>query len=195
MTTYLGRQGLTLTDVSGWRLGVVNDPAPGHEQVRGRMAIPYLDRFSEPLGFKFRCLEPHVCKDHGCPKYLGVTGERGRLFNAPTAILGDPLLDTLPPPDIHVAEGEVETIALTAIGLNAVGLPGANAWRPHHTRMLQQFETVYLWGDPDDAGRAFNNTIRKHLAQSRIVPMRDGDVCETLADGGPDALYALLAAA
>src|SRR6266542_3945846 len=61
-TGYLSAKGIPDLDVvTGWRLGVVESPEPGHDQYVGRLAIPYLNR-AGVVGFKFRCLSDHDCK-------------------------------------------------------------------------------------------------------------------------------------
>lgn len=187
--SYLDERGLSYADAVSFRLGRVFDPAPEHHHCVGRLSIPYLDRFGNPLAIKFRCLAEHNCKTDKCPKILGVSGERARLFNAARAILGDPLTTGEQSAEIHITEGEIDCMALIKAGLAcAVGLPGASAWRRHYARLLGQFEHVWVWGDPDDAGQKLNAAITKTMWNARAVPLRHGDVADTLARFGPEAL-------
>lgn len=194
--SYLDARGLDYADSVSFRLGRVIDPAPEHHHAVGRMAIPYLDRFGNPLSIKFRCLAEHNCKTHKCPKIISVSGERARLFNAARAILGDPLTNGQQASEIHVTEGEIDCIALVRAGFTcAVGLPGASAWRSHYSRLLGQFKHVWVWGDPDESGQKLNAAITKVLWNARAVPLEHGDVAETLARFGPDALEEALSEA
>src|SRR5690606_3808516 len=71
-----------LREANPYLLGVVVDPDPEHEDVRGRLTIPYLvPEGSGPVGMKFRCLRHDDCKAVDCPKYLAHTGMGQRLYN------------------------------------------------------------------------------------------------------------------
>jgi DNA primase len=95
--------------------------------------------------------------------------------------------------EIHVTEGEFDAIILSKIGLPAVAIPGAKAWKGHHRRMLAGFSRVYVWGDPDDAGAEFVQKVTRSLRSAKGVRLRGGDVTDTYLAGGADALLALIA--
>ncbi len=155
---YLARRGLTLEDANTAHLGVVEHPLPSHELYRGRLAIPYLT----PTGvvdIRFRAM------GHEEPKYMGLPGTHTRLYNV-TALqeAGD---------SIAVCEGEIDALTLHyKCGIPAVGVPGATAWKKHYTRILQDFETVYVFADGDQPGSDFAKNIAKELMHSSVVTLQ-----------------------
>jgi DNA primase len=157
---------------------------PGHERFRGFLSIPYLDRDARPLTMRFRCLTEHEHREHGHGKYTSITGDPVRMFNVGAVHRADD--------EIHVAEGELDAIILTRIGLPAVAIPGALLWRAHHRRMLAGFSRVWVWGDPDDAGAEFTTKVCRSLRTAKGVRLRTGDVTDTYLTGGADALHALI---
>lgn len=179
----LGR-GLSPEVADTFRLGVVHNAIPGHSRFEGFLAIPYLDKDRRPLSLRFRCLAAHDHREHGHGKYMSIAGEPPRVFNIKAIHEAED--------EIHVCEGEFDAITLTAIGLPAIAIPGAQGWRNHHRRMLAGFSRVWVWGDPDDAGMEFNNKVTRALRQAKAVRLRDNDVNSTYQDGGAEALYDLL---
>ena len=177
---YLAARGISQASAGTAQLGVVTDPAPGHERFTGWLSIPYLgvsqDGEDQCWSIRFRCLERHSCKDHGHGKYQTVSGEKSRLYNA-RAILS--ATDSL-----HVAEGELDAIVLNQCGLPAVAVPGANNWKYHYTRLMAGFSKVYVWGDPDAAGAEFVSTVCNAVRNSAAVKLTLGDVNETYVQGG-----------
>jgi DNA primase len=91
-----------------------------------------------------------------------------------------------------VTEGEFDAMVLTMLGLPAVAIPGAKAWRPHHRDMLSGFSRIYVWGDPDDAGAEFAQKVSSQMRTAIKVKLRDGDVTDTYLAGGRDALADLI---
>lgn len=181
---YLLDRGISRDAAVMFRLGYVAEPAPGHEHVRGRLAIPYLGHDDRVLSIRFRCLRPHNCKEVGCPKYLSLVDEPTRLFNV-RAIheAGD---------EIHTTEGELDAIILNMVGLPACGWAGVNAWSPYHRRMLAGFSRVWHWGDPDAAGSELTNKVTRALPGAKAVRLRDGDVTETYLLHGKQGLLDLI---
>lgn len=182
---YLAGRGLTEETVAGFRLGVVphEDPAPGHASQGGRLAIPYLSRDGHPVQIRFQCFEEHDHREFQHGKYNTVADDPARLFNVRALAAADEV--------IHVAEGEFDTMILNQIGLPAVGVPGARAWKPHWRRLLMGFSRIYIWGDPDAAGSELVNTITRSLRQAKPVHLRGGDVNEIYLSEGADALHRL----
>lgn len=179
---YLLDRGISESSAVTSRLGVVKTEEFGHWV--GRLAIPYLDQHGKPVTIRFRCLANHKCKDVGCPKYLPITGDPSRVFNiGGIHRAGD---------EIHVTEGELDTVMLTQLGLNAVAIPGASGFQGHHRRMLAGFSRTWVWGDPDQAGQQFINKVCQMLRSAKGVRLRDGDVTETYQRGGASAIYDLI---
>lgn len=182
---YLEGRGISEELAATFRLGVVSDdPFPGHNRFKGMLAIPYLGRDSQPLSLRFRCYQEHSHRDFGHGKYMGVSGEPGRVFNVRGIHAAGEVL--------HVAEGEFDTIILESVFGSAAGFPGANTWKSHHRRMLAGFNKVYVWGDPDDAGAEFVQTITRQVRSAKGVRLTQGDVTDTLLKGGASALTALI---
>lgn len=181
---YLQARGIGQQEAATARLGVVVEPFAGHSRYQGMLAIPYLDKAGRPLTVRFRCMEEHEHRDYFHGKYNSIAGDPGRLYNVAAihraAATGD---------EIHVTEGELDSIILNKIGLMAVALPGASTWRPHHRRMLAGFNKVYVWGDDDDAGAEFVQKITHSMRSAVGVNIRGGDVTDNyLAHGAQHLL-------
>jgi DNA primase len=171
---YLASRGLTLQDVDTHRLGVVDEPLPGHENYKGRLVIPYLTK-TGVVDIRFRAMgESDV-------KYLGLPGAKTHLYN---------VLSTFNAQDaIAVCEGEIDTITLNKCGIPSVGVPGVNNWKKHYTRILQDFETVYVFADGDQPGTDFAKNLARELSTVTVIQMPDGeDVNSVYCKGGPNAI-------
>lgn len=164
-------------------LGYVEDALPGHSPYEGMLAIPYLRPTTQGGVFvaslRFRCLEDHEHQGHG--KYMTVPGDRARMYN--TLALID-ACDT-----IAITEGELDAITAVACGVPAVGLPGAQSWKPWFRDPFLGYETVYVLADGDEAGHRFAVTVMKDLPNAKHIPMPKGeDVNSVVRAGGPKAL-------
>jgi DNA primase len=162
---YLAQRGITEQVANMFRLGVVKDPLIGHEQYRGRLAIPYVTP-TGVIDIRFRSLGDAE------PKYLGLAGAKTHLFNASAILAADNY--------IAVAEGEIDTITLQACGIPAVGVPGVNNWKPHYTRILQDFDVVYVFADGDQPGQDFAKHLAKELPNVHTVNIEDGEDVNSL---------------
>ena len=142
-------------------LGVVVEPEVGHEAFQGRLSIPYITK-SGVVDLRFRSLNPAVE-----PKYMGMTGAETKMYN---------VLDIEKAGDwIAVCEGELDTITLSAcVGIPCVGVPGANSWKKHYTRLLADFQRVFVFADGDQAGTEFARSLARELPVT-IVQFSDGD--------------------
>lgn len=166
------------------RLGVVGtDPLPGHDRYRGWIAIPYLSHKGEVLQIRFRCPLKHEHEHHG--KYETVAGDPARTYNTDAIFwAGD---------EIHVTEGEIDTLTLHQLGLPAVAIPGVNNWKARHRRMLAGFSTVYVWGDGDRAGSEFSGRVTSEMRTAKAVRVpRDEDVNSLYVKHGADAVLDLI---
>lgn len=154
---YLAHRGLDLEVAREIRLGVVAEPLPGQEQFVNRLAIPYLTP-TGPVDIRFRAMGPEE------PKYMGMPGTSTRLFNVRALHeAGD---------FIAICEGEIDAITLHyKCGIPAVGVPGANSWKPHYTRLLQDFETIYVFADGDQPGSDFAKSLSKEMSNVIILQM------------------------
>lgn len=180
---YLLDRGIGRDEAMAFRLGIVADPAPGHEKYRRMLAIPYLGRDGQPLTVRFRCLAEHNHRDYFHGKYNTVKDDIPRMFHVGAVHrAGD---------EIHVTEGELDAIILNKIGLHAVAIPGANMWFGRHRRMLAGFSRVWTWADPDDAGAELTSKITRALKSAKAVRLK-ADVTDTYLAHGAEHLLSLV---
>lgn len=156
---YLLTRGITLQDAHTARLGLVAEPLAGHEQFAGRLAIPYLT----PTGvvdIRFRAINGEE------PKYMGMPGTETRLYNVQSLEIAKDY--------IAVCEGEIDALTLYyKCGIPAVGVPGANSWKRHYTRILQDFETIYVFADGDQPGSDFAKKLAREIQGVVVINMPD----------------------
>lgn len=158
---YLRSRGIPMEIARLARLGVVAEPEVGHEQYQGRLAIPYITK-SGVVDIRFRSLNPAVE-----PKYMGLTGAETKMYN---------VLDVERAADfIGVCEGELDTLTMSAcVGIPCVGVPGANSWKKHYTRLLADFERVFVFADGDQPGKEFASSLARELPVT-VVQFPDGE--------------------
>ncbi len=158
---YLASRGITLADAHTAHLGLVVEPLPGHEQFVGRLAIPYIT----PTGvvdIRFRSINGEE------PKYMGMSGSETRLYNV--AAIGQAT------DFIAVCEGEIDAITLTQkCGIPAIGVPGANSWKRHYSKLLQDFERIYVFADGDQPGSDFGKKLAREVQGVIVINMPDGE--------------------
>jgi len=158
---YLAERGITLEQAHNFRLGVVLDPLTGHEQYVNRLSIPYITR-SGIVDLRFRSM------DLSEPKYMGLSGATTHLYNV-TALFRATSF-------ISICEGEIDTITLDNIcGIPAVGVPGVNNWKKHYSRLLADFDKVFLFADGDNAGTEFGKSLSRELGNLVVVQMPEGE--------------------
>jgi DNA primase len=170
---YLKQRGIPLEVARLARLGVVVEPEVGHEAFIGRLSIPYITK-TGVVDLRFRSLNPAVE-----PKYMGLTGAETKMYN---------VLDIDRANDIiGVCEGELDTITMSScVGIPCVGVPGANSWKKHYTRLLADFERVFVFADGDQPGTEFARSLARELPVT-IVQMPDGgDVNSVYVSEGAD---------
>lgn len=166
---YLVSRGLTPEVASTFRLGSVPSDVPGYEQYAGRLAIPYIT----PTGvvdIRFRSIDDGGVP--GGPKYLSRSGGSGHLYNT---------VDLFRPEDyIAICEGEIDTITCHAAGIPAVGLPGANSWKPHWHRAFTDYVKVFVFCDGDEPGRELGKKIRQTVDEAVPIHLPDGEDVNSL---------------
>ena len=157
---YLASRGIPLEVARLASLGVVAEPEVGHEAMVGRLSIPYITK-SGVVDLRFRALNPAVE-----PKYMGLTGAETKMYN---------VLDVERAGDyIGVCEGELDTITMSScIGIPCIGVPGANSWKKHYTRLLADFERVFVFADGDQPGTEFARSLARELPVT-IIQLPDG---------------------
>ena len=158
---YLKSRGIPIEVARLARLGVVEEPETGHEAYIGRLSIPYMTK-TGVVDIRFRSLNPAVE-----PKYMGMTGSDTKMYN---------VLDIERAGDwIGVCEGELDTITLSrCVGIPCIGVPGSNSWKKHYTRLLADFERVFVFADGDQPGKEFAAGLARELPVT-IVSMPDGE--------------------
>jgi hypothetical protein len=184
--SYLAARSVSESAARTFHLGLVTDPAPGHDMFVGRLSIPYVT----PMGartIKFRCLEDHDCGEVGCPKYLGLAGAKPRMFNAMALIEG--------PPVVAVCEGELDAIVCSSRLVPAVGIPGVSSWLPHFPRMFAGTPRVLVLVDNDEKldgrnpGRELAERVARDVEQAEVIPPPKGlDLTEWIQAEGLDAV-------
>ena len=158
---YLETSGISLDEAAEALLGVVVDPIPSHEAFEGRLAIPYVT----PAGvvdIRFRAMGLEE------PKYMGISGTQTRLYNVNAIHSAGSY--------IAICEGELDTIIMHhKVGIPAIGVPGANAWKKHYNRLLHDFETIYVFADGDKAGIEFAKMLSKELSGVLTFNLPEGE--------------------
>ena len=158
---YLAERGITLEVAKRVGLGVVLDPITGHEQYENRLSIPYITR-SGVVDIRFRSL------DSTEPKYMGLSGASTHLFNTKAFFKAASY--------ICICEGEIDTITLDYVcNIPSVGVPGVNNWKKHYTKLLADFDKVFMFADGDNAGHEFSKSLTKELGNVITVQMPDGE--------------------
>lgn len=173
---YLKSRGIPIETARLAQLGVVVEPEVGHEAFVGRLSIPYITK-TGVVDLRFRSLNPAVE-----PKYMGMTGAETKMYN---------VLDVENAGDfIGVCEGEIDTITLShCVGIPCIGVPGANSWKKHYTRLLADFERVFVFADGDQPGKEFATSLARELPVT-IVQLPDGyDVNSMFVQSGADYFY------
>jgi len=172
---YLMARGVTQETAATHLLGYVQEPEIGHEQYRGRLAIPYITP-SGVIDIRFRALD----SDEGA-KYLTRPGASSHMYNVP-AFQED--VDV-----IAICEGEFDTMIASQCGVTAVGIAGANNWKDWYHRAFRDYRRVLVLTDGDSAGRELGKRIAQQIDVAVVVPMPDGqDVNEFVQAHGAQAL-------
>ena len=159
-TEYLATRNLSVEEAQRFHLGVVKDALPGHEQYTGRLAIPYITP-SGVVDIRFRAI------GNADPKYMGMPGAKTSMFNAQVVLTASDY--------ICVTEGEIDCITLSVKTSHpAIGIPGANNWKPFYSKILDDFDTVIVLADGDSAGMDFGKKVSRELGNVNIVQMPEG---------------------
>lgn len=164
---WLEGRGLGLEFARSRGLGVVREPIPGHENMVGRLAIPYLTDVG-PVNMNFRCIQDHNCKEipkHS--KYMKRKGSSTNLYGVQSADWAEEW--------IVVTEGEIDALVWHQIGVPAMGVPGAENWQDHWVNVLEDFSRVYLAEDGDDAGKDLWIAMSENLTNVIRMKMPDGE--------------------
>ena len=182
----LAERGISEEVAARFELGTVSEPMNGHEMYEGWISIPYITAMDNCVGYKFRRL------DDVKPKYGSPTGQKAHLYNVEdTLVLG---------PHLVVCEGELDTVITSGVlGIPAVGVPGVQAWKPHFSKLMMGYDTVFIVGDNDikedgsNPGMEFSKRVASEVLNSQIVTLPPGmDINDYYLAHGADATRALL---
>ena len=158
---YLSSRQLSVEEANTFHLGVVEDPLPGHEAYKGRLAIPYITP-SGVVDIRFRAMSNEE------PKYMGLVGAKTTMFNTQACFVADKY--------ICVTEGEFDCIMMSVKTMHpTIGIPGANNWKSHYAKILDDFDVVIVLADGDPAGLEFGKKISRELGNVNIISMPDGE--------------------
>lgn len=117
---------ITRKTMEDFKLGYVKNPISGHEHYRGMLTIPYLTA-AGPSGMRFK-------------RVLG-TGRKAMAWEGlPTLPYDVGSLSRGDP--IFIVEGEPDRWAAHECGLNAVGIPGVDTWKPLWHRLFRNFQDI-----------------------------------------------------
>ena len=176
---YLATRGITKEVAVTRRLGYVapGEALIGHEMYEGRLVIPYLTP-TGPVDMRFRTIDP----DDDGPKYMGRPGVETLMYGVTAFQIDSPY--------IAVCEGELDALVLhELVGVPAVGVPGANAWKPYYWRAFEDYDRVYVFADGDQAGKDFAKRVVTALRQAVVVQMPEGhDVNSVFSTEGAESL-------
>lgn len=158
---YLSTRHLSVDEARRFHLGVVADPLPGHEQFKDRLAIPYITP-SGVVDIRFRAMRGEE------PKYMGMAGAKTTMFNTAAIFQAQKY--------ICVTEGELDCVIMSVKTSHpTVGIPGANNWKPHYSRILDDFDIVVVLADGDNAGADFGKKVTRELPNANVIPMKENE--------------------
>jgi DNA primase len=114
---------------------------------------------------------------------MGLTGAETKMYNVTDVERAGDF--------IGVCEGELDTLTMSAcVGIPCVGVPGANSWKKHYTRLLADFERVFVFADGDQTGKEFASSLARELPVT-VVQFPDGeDVNSFYISNGAEAIRA-----
>ena len=159
--SFLHARGVSRDTAISRHLGLVSEPAPGHERFKGWLSIPYVTK-AGIVAIKFRCCKDHDCKAEGCQRYDAPAGQKAKLYGAADLANGGEVA--------AVVEGEFKAmIVKQELGIPAVST-SAGQWMEHWSRTLADFDRVLVIADNDDAGlKHAKDKVLKSLPQGRLV--------------------------
>lgn len=180
---YLTNRAITREIQDSFRLGYVGDPILGHENVVGRLAIPYITR-TGVVQLRFRSIPDDGIPGNpeDSPKYKSEFESQATLFNVMDLARNENT--------VLITEGEIDCMTAHMAGFPSIGLPGANAWKPLFSRVLR-YRKIFILADNDDkgAGIKFAETVKGSLYGAKIVLMPEGhDVNSFVMEYGIDKL-------
>lgn len=181
---YLKNRCLTSEVIQKFRLGLVENPLPGHEKYRGRIAIPYLT-VSGVVDIRFRAVPPGgdpMEKVLGA-KILTMPGHVARPYNTMAISRRESF--------IAITEGEPDTWTADMAGIPAVGFPGVKSWEKFYWRMFRYRRVAVLaqMDDKNEEGISFAEKVSTVIPGCVIITAPEGhDWNSFLMESGLEAV-------
>ena len=171
---WLAGRGLELEHARSNGLGVVRDPLPGHEHLKGRLSIPYLTD-AGPVDMNFRCIEDHSCKEVGDPehvKYRFPRGSKAKLYGVQSISWADEW--------IVFCEGEIDAMTWHSIGVPALAVSGAKKWQDWWTHIFEDFSRTYVAVDGDESGEWYWKKVSSEVSGAIKIGYPSGEDTNSL---------------
>lgn len=171
---FLKGRGIDGSTAQRFRLGYVASPLENHDQMQGMLSIPYVT----PTGvtaIRFRRISGNG------NKYHQESGSFSPLFNVRDLHRSEPYL--------AICEGELDAVIMSGmVGVPAVAIPGTGQWGKRgrfYSRLLQDYDKVFVVMDPDKAGQDLVPNIMKYVANpvNIVLPL---DVNDTFIREGAE---------
>lgn len=179
---YLNARGIGPKTAKRMRLGYVDPAAPvdGWDRFGHRICVPNLNAHGDPIWAKFRAVNPDAKL-----KYTQQEGAQSRLFNT--------LALSAPSDTIILVEGEFDVLTLTAMGLPAVGVPGASKFKTHWKRCFDGYNRIVMFYDDDEPGRDLVKKVKEQLPDVIPIaaPMGCNDINEAYLAGHRETIRSL----
>lgn len=125
-----------------------------------RIVIPYIHKQEDIIYMRGRYFDAEgKTSAEGASKYLGVRDD-GLGVNHPKRFYNsDRLLNILPREVLHITEGELDTIAIEAMGFNALAIPGVHNAPAERLWVRLKGLKIKLCFDGDAPGRAMVDRV------------------------------------
>lgn len=163
-------RGISRETQNHFRLGYVESPLTGDSSYRSRITIPYLT-ITGVVAIRYK-----ASTTESRSKVLSSPGDSGRPYNVAA-------LSGVGP--IFICEGEPDTWTAWQLGMNALGFPGAEAWRSTYSRMLR-FHQLRVFAHGDTAGRKFAEEVARDCAGTQIIDLPDKQDVNSLYQQDPE---------
>lgn len=188
---YCRERGWPVSVAESFGLDVVRD-SYGSLRVRHNYFGPNETGDYEPTWYQDR-LVPLRDENAKGSKWLSTSGVAAYPYNLKSLERNhlDAVVITEGPADCVTAALALEHFG----GVAVIGVPGANAWRPEWTRLLEGLRVI-ICRDSDEGGARFLESVSRHLPEGgRVVTPRAKDLTEEAQTHGLDAVTKLFEAA
>lgn len=179
------QRGLSIQTIVQRRLGVITSDVAEERSFIGRVSIPYLNANGDVSQIRYRA---YGKSDR---KYLGETGVKPAPYGV--AALASPHPET-GWQILHVCEGEFDAMILGQCGYSAIALPGVATWSEAVTMLVEPYEILVVWSDPDPAGDKMYSKVKQVCENALVLrPRLEQDVSDTYVADGEEAIHSAVA--